>query len=144
MNELLTVKQVAQVLKCSEDSVTRRFADVPGVVHLGSLEKRNKRKYRIMRIPRAVLEKYLAGASGKLVNIEIPPDAPQRRRMAHGEWMDRAVLQLADLGKRNGCTDAKDYARIASRARLLAASVPEKYWSEICSDGAVWSDGDED
>lgn len=144
MSELLTVKQVSTVLKCSEDSVLRVFAGKRGVVDLGTSEGRNKRKYRVLRIPVAIVEKYLLEVSGAAVKIQIPPEKPVKRRMSHREWMDKAVLQLADLGKQNGCTDKKTFATIASRARLLAASVDEKYWSEICSGGWLDEDTDED
>jgi hypothetical protein len=51
--ELLTVSDVAEVLKVSEDTVIRRFANRPGVVDLGG------GKYRVLRIPRPVLEKFI-------------------------------------------------------------------------------------
>ena len=36
MSELLTVRDVATVLKCGEDAVVRRFAKMPGVIDLGN------------------------------------------------------------------------------------------------------------
>ena len=61
MPELLTVAEVKAVLKCSEDSVIRWFGSLPGVVDLGSPElvRRRKRRYRVLRIPRAVLDRFL-------------------------------------------------------------------------------------
>ena len=59
MTDLLTVSEVAGVLKLSEDAVVRRFQDRPGVVDLGSPENRRKRRYRVLRIPRVELEKFL-------------------------------------------------------------------------------------
>jgi hypothetical protein len=64
MNELLTVTEVAKELKCSQDFVCRRFGDLPGVIDLGSPElvgrkTGRKRRYRVLRIPRAVYEKFL-------------------------------------------------------------------------------------
>jgi len=35
MSELLTVRDVAAIMKCSEDAVVRRFAKLPGVIDLG-------------------------------------------------------------------------------------------------------------
>jgi hypothetical protein len=43
---LMTVRDVAAVLQCSEDAVIRRFAKVPGVIDLGRSESRTKRRYR--------------------------------------------------------------------------------------------------
>ena len=60
MSELLTVRDVAAIMKCSEDAVVRRFAKLPGVIDLGRAETRNKRRYRVLRIPKTVLEKYLS------------------------------------------------------------------------------------
>jgi hypothetical protein len=64
MSELLTVKDVAGILKCSEDAVVKRFAKVPGVLDLGQGETRNRRRYRVLRIPKSVLEKHLATKAG--------------------------------------------------------------------------------
>jgi hypothetical protein len=57
--ELLTVREVAKLLKISPDSVTRRFQALPGVIDLGSKETRFRRAYKVLRIPRPVLEKFL-------------------------------------------------------------------------------------
>jgi hypothetical protein len=57
--ELLTVREVAALLKISPESVTRKFQDFPGVIDLGSKETRFKRAYKVLRIPRPVLERFL-------------------------------------------------------------------------------------
>jgi hypothetical protein len=57
--ELLTVRGVAAFLTISPDSVTRRFQGLPGVIDLGNKETRFKRAYKVLRIPRPVLEKFL-------------------------------------------------------------------------------------
>ena len=61
MPELLTPQQVAAILQVSVDSVIRRFSSVAGVIDLGTDEdcRRRKRRYRILRIPRTVLERFL-------------------------------------------------------------------------------------
>jgi len=63
MDELLTAAEVGKILKVGEDFVLRRFGDMPGVVDLGSPEivrgPRRRRRYRVLRIPRPVLEKFL-------------------------------------------------------------------------------------
>lgn len=129
MSELLTVRDVAVVLKCGEDAVVRRFAKVPGVIDLGKPETRSRRRYRVLRIPKTVVEKYLAGKSGQPVQIDVPERAERRRKSA--KWEDRAILNLSKAALQNECQDRKAYRRIADRARLLAARVPERLWSEI-------------
>jgi hypothetical protein len=57
--ELLSVREVAAILKLSPESVTRRFENYPGVIDLGSPETRFARCYKVLRIPRPVLEKFL-------------------------------------------------------------------------------------
>jgi hypothetical protein len=59
--ELLTVREVAALLKVSPDPrlVSRRFQNLPDVIDLGSKEKRYKRAYKVLRIPRNVLERFL-------------------------------------------------------------------------------------
>ena len=136
MSELLTVRDVAAVLKCGEDAVVRRFAKVPGVIDLGKPETRSRRRYRVLRIPKVVVEQYLTSKSGRSVQIEVPERAERRRKSA--KWEDRAILNLAKAALQNECQDRKAYQRIAARARLLTVHVPEDRWPEI-----VWFD-DED
>jgi hypothetical protein len=135
MSELLTVSQVAEVLKVSEETVVRRFAKVKGVVDLGVADSRDKRRYRVLRIPRTVVERYLVERSGSSVKIEVPVKAERRRKSE--TWEDRAVLNLAKAAKQNECRDRKTFERIAGRARILAAFVPEELWSV-----GMWLDED--
>jgi hypothetical protein len=72
MSELLTVRDVAQVLQCSEDSVIRRFAKLDGVIDLGRPENINRRRYRVLRIPKDVVERYLTRKAGRSSQIEVP------------------------------------------------------------------------
>jgi hypothetical protein len=57
--EYLTVTQVAAILKVSTDSVLRKFGEQPGVIDLGTPETNRKRRYRVLRIPRHVLDRVL-------------------------------------------------------------------------------------
>jgi hypothetical protein len=57
--EYLTSAEVAAVLKVSRDSVIRWFEKRAGVIDLGSGEGRFKRRYRVLRIPREVLESFI-------------------------------------------------------------------------------------
>ena len=137
MSELLTVKDVATVLKCGEDMVVRRFAKVKGVIDLGSAESPSKRRYRVLRIPVAVVESHLAKLSGATVKIEVPERAERRRKSPR--WEDRAIRNLAKAGLQNGVTleDKAAYRRIAERARLLT-HVPENRWDDV-----VWFEDEE-
>jgi hypothetical protein len=56
---LLTVREVAAILKLSPESVTRRFENYPGVINLGKPETRFKRAYQVLRIPRPVLQRFM-------------------------------------------------------------------------------------
>ncbi len=56
--EFFTVVEVAKMLKVSGDTVRRRFENEPGVIDLGAPE-RYKRRYRVLRIPAAVLNRFL-------------------------------------------------------------------------------------
>jgi hypothetical protein len=57
--EYLTVAQVATILNVSTDTVIRKFGGQPGVLDLGSPETTHKRRYRVLRIPRHVLNRIL-------------------------------------------------------------------------------------
>lgn len=132
MSELLTVAEVASVLKCSDDAVVKRFAKMPGVIDLGKAETRNRRQYRVLRIPKAVVEKYLADKSGRPIQIQVPERAERRRRSLR--WENKAILNLAKAGLQNGATnktDKKTYLRIADLAAFLARAVPESEWADI-------------
>lgn len=57
--ELLTVSEVAAILKCTPKCVRQKFGRLPGVVDLGTAETRAKRGRKMLRIPRVVLERFL-------------------------------------------------------------------------------------
>jgi hypothetical protein len=140
MSELLTVAQVAFVLKCSEDTVVRRFEKRSGVIDLGTANNGHRnRRYRVLRIPKTVVEKYLVERNGSAVKIEVPPEPAKRRKSPN--WKNIAILNLAKIGKQNECEDKKVYKRIAELARLLAAKVPEDDWADICT--GDWLDEEE-
>jgi hypothetical protein len=56
--EFFTVDEVAKMLKVSGDTVRRRFGKESGVIDLG-VPRRYKRRYRVLRIPAAVLNRFL-------------------------------------------------------------------------------------
>jgi len=58
--------QVAEMLGVSEDTVRRLFFNEPGVIDLGQHEtSRGKRRYRVLRIPSAVVARFLERRSVK-------------------------------------------------------------------------------
>ena len=67
MNEQFkTVAEVAEMLGVSKDTVRRLFADELGVIDLGRREAtRGKRRYRVLRIPNAVVARFLEHRSVK-------------------------------------------------------------------------------
>ena len=137
MSELLTVKDVATILKCGEDAVVRRFAKVPGVIDLGKAETRHRRRYRVLRIPKEVVERYLTTKAGRSIRVDVPERAERRRKSPR--WEDKAIQNLAKAGLQNGMEleDKATYQRIAERARLLT-SVPQNIWGEV-----VWFEEEE-
>jgi len=142
MSELLTVSEVAEILGVGEDTVTRRFSKVQGVIDLGSPENPKRRRYRVLRIPKTVVEKYLRTRSGGIVvQVEAPsrPQKPSRQKVLKvSPSEDELVRQLAGITKQRGPEAQKTLDRIAERARLLTF-VPEDRWS-----GVVWFDEEGD
>ena len=64
--EFRTVAQVAEMLGVSGDTVRRLFSNEPGVIDLGQREtNRGKRRYRVLRIPSAVVARFLERRSVK-------------------------------------------------------------------------------
>jgi hypothetical protein len=127
VSELLTTRDVATILKCSEDVVARRFAKLPGVIDLGRAETRGKRRYRVLRIPKAVVEKYLSEKAGHTVRVEVPEYTGRRKF----NWEEKVIRVLAKCALENGSKgDKAVFTRIRDRARVLSL-VPEKLWAEI-------------
>jgi hypothetical protein len=58
--ELLTVREVAAILKVSQDTAVRKFESFPGVINMGTVGTNRKRGYKVLRIPQDVLLRYLA------------------------------------------------------------------------------------
>jgi predicted DNA-binding transcriptional regulator AlpA len=58
--QFLSVSQVAVRLGISATSVRRKFAGLPGVLNIGSVERMHKPGRRILRIPEATVERYIA------------------------------------------------------------------------------------
>lgn len=56
--EYLTPDEVAEILRVHKNTVLRRFANMPGVIDIGTKETMYKRRRRVLRIPRAVLKRY--------------------------------------------------------------------------------------
>ena len=131
---LLTVRDVAAILQSGEDAVIRRFAKMDGVIDLGSQSEKKssrlgRRRYRVLRIPKSVVERYLTEKSGRSVTVEVPERAARRRQSP--KWETRAILNLAKAAKQNGCKSRETFESIADRARVLAAFAPENLWAEI-------------
>jgi len=136
MSDLLTIAQVAEILGVSEDTVTRRLAKLPGVIDLGSPERPKRRRYRVLRIPRSVVEKYVAARGGRMT-IPAPTKAKAPPRKPPTE--DELTRDLAALALRHGAAAQKLLKTIANRAKMLAAHLPPDEWADL-----VWCDGDED
>jgi hypothetical protein len=139
LSELLTISEVAGILNVSDDTVTRRFAKVKGIIDLGSPETPKRRRYRVLRIPKTVVEKFLLTRGGP-VQVEIPSrpqKASKQKVLKTPPSEDEIVRQLASITNQRGAEAQKTLDRIAKRARLLKF-VPEDRWSEV-----VWLDEDE-
>jgi len=141
MSELLTVAEVAEILGVGEDTVTRRFAKVKGVIDLGSPETPKRRRYRVLRIPKAVVQKFLLARGGGPVEVKTParPEkTPKRKVLNVSPSEDEIVRQLAKIAKQRGAEAQETLDKIAERARLLKF-VAEGRWSEV-----VWLDDEEE
>jgi hypothetical protein len=141
MSELLTVAEVGEILGVAEDTVTRRFAKLKGVIDLGSPETPRRRRYRVLRIPKSVVEKFLLARGGGPVEIKSPTrpqKASKQKVLKTLPSEDEIVRQLAGITKQHGAEAQKTLDKIAKRARLLKF-VPEDRWSEV-----VWLDEEGD
>jgi hypothetical protein len=137
MSKLLTVAEVARLLNVSEDTVTRRFQKEKGVIDIGSPETPKRRRYRVLRIPTSVVEKYLL-KRGAPVNLDLPSSPEPARKKQKDLSEDDLVMQLARITSQHGAEAQKTLDTIAERARLLKF-VPEDLWRDI-----VWFSDEND
>ena len=133
MSELLTLVEVAAILKCSPDTVARKFAKLPGVIDVGTPEdlKRHKRRYRVFRIPKATLERYLSQKAGHPVAVSSIKLGTKRKRKGEG-WEETAAQRLATVIADNADepTSRKTFERIACKARTLSF-VDKSEWGDV-------------
>jgi hypothetical protein len=138
MSDLLTVEQVAEILGVSCDTVLRRFEGVKGVIDLG--QHQGKRRYRILRIPRAVIEKFALQRGGRLAIPPNPSPSPNSKLETKPPTEDDIARDLAQAATQRGVDAQRTLDRIARRARLMAKFIPPEHW-----DSLVWfDDPDED
>src|SRR6266567_4757582 len=127
MSELLTLAEVAAILKCSPDTVARKFAKMPGVVDVGSPENPTKhmRRYRVLRIPKATLERYLTQKAGHPVTLTTNlalPTKPKKRRGKSRTWDEAAAQDLARaiVSNTENPTERAAFERVCRNARTLS------------------------
>lgn len=56
-----SIQEISELWQLSEDTVRKIFRDVPGVLKLGSPERRHKRGYFLLRIPESVVQRVHEG-----------------------------------------------------------------------------------
>ncbi|MGA2645734.1 MAG: helix-turn-helix domain-containing protein [Candidatus Sulfotelmatobacter sp.] len=139
MSDLLTIEQVAEILQVSPETVARRFANATGVIDLGTPSKR--RRYRVLRIPRVVVEKYVLSRGGRIavepvpMPLKKPLKKPQPKQLANEENLSR---DLALVANQHGQDARNTLDRIARRARAMTY-VPADRWADM-----VWVDEDDE
>ena len=77
MSELLTAREVADILKCSTEFVRRTFAKRGANLGTPEDRKRHTGQRRMLRISRATLEKYLTARAGYPVTVKVPEPPPK-------------------------------------------------------------------
>ena len=142
MSELLTVAQVAALLQVSPDTVMRRFARVKGVVDIGTAETPKRRRYRVLRIPRTVVERWVLEHGGR-ITVDVPtpptpkPKSVRTKSQPKPQDEDDIIRDLAVVANQHGQDARKTLERIARRAKAMTF-VPVEQWQDI-----VWLDEDE-
>jgi hypothetical protein len=141
MPELLTVAQVAALLQISSDTVMRRFARVKGVVDIGTAETPKRRRYRVLRIPRTVVERWVLEHGGRIA-VDIPtPTAKAKSSVKSGKLQtagDELIHDLAVVAHQHGHDAHKTLERIARRIKTMTF-VPADQWDDM-----VWLDEEDD
>ena len=134
MSDLLTIDEVARVLNVSPETVTRRFAGVKGVVDMGTKESPRKRRYRLLRIPRTVVEKWILERGGRITvppaNLVNPVNSKAKSRDLASVNENDLTRDLAALASQSGDAARKTLERIASRAKAMTY-VPTEEWEDM-------------
>jgi hypothetical protein len=147
MSELLTVEQVATLLQISTDTAIRRFARVKGVIDIGT-ETPKRRRYRVLRIPRTIVEKWAIQHGGRILESIPAPLARTRERHATPksgtqtvettDAITRLTQDLALVATQHGADARKTLARIQSRAKTLTF-LPQDQWQDV-----IWLDEEDE
>ena len=139
MPELLTVAQVAALLQVSTDTVMRRFAKVKGVVDIGTVETPKRRRYRVLRIPRTVVERWVIEHGGRIA-VDIPTATAKAKsgKPTPQTAGDDIIRDLAVVAHQHGHDAHKTLERIARRIKDMAF-VPADQWDDM-----VWLDEEDD
>jgi hypothetical protein len=139
MSELLTVAQVAALLQISTDTVMRRFARVKGVVDIGTAETPRRRRYRVLRIPRTVVERWVIEHGGRIaVDIPTPTAKAKSGKPTPQTAGDDIIRDLAVVAHQHGHDAHKTLERIARRIKTMTF-VPADQWDDM-----VWLDEEDD
>jgi hypothetical protein len=94
-----------------------------GVVNLGTEGSLNKRRRRLLRIPRALVERYIGHP------ITVPLVTP--KRIKPKDALREATENLAKAVKENAPDNSRThFEKIASNARVLSF-VPPKDWKQV-------------
>ena len=133
MSELLTVAQVAKILNVSEKTVMRRFSKETGVIDMSTPQK-SKRRYRVLRIPKSVVEKF-ALKRGARISV---PDAPAPKKKNRLPTEDELLRDLVKVAGQHGDAARKTLDKIARRAWAMSF-VPEEDWGRMI----FFDDGDD-
>ena len=125
-----TVDEVAAILRVSKHTVLRRAKELGAVQIAGNEGSIKVRRYRVLRFPRAALEKYLTKLSGSPV-VLTSLTIPQTRR-AKANWEKTATRKLAEIASANskGVPERAIFARIARNARTLCF-VDREEWKDV-------------
>ena len=118
MSDLFTLAEVAAIMKLSPDTVARKFAKLPGVVDVGTAETRNKRRYRVIRIPKSVLEKYLSTKAGHPVTVTLPDKVAAIERRGDADYLARAIAD-------------KEHTERAIRNAKTLYFIPRDEWDDV-------------
>ena len=59
ISDMLTPEEVASILRISSHAVIKKLGDREGVVDLGWPGTKFRRRYRVLRIPRELVEQYI-------------------------------------------------------------------------------------
>ena len=122
--------ELSAILKCSRDTVLRRWRELGGIQIAGSEGSLRRRRYRVIRFPRSAIERFLSKQAGHpvlLANINLRSRDSRGRGASLGhdgarESSKQTSLEVTPLIEESAVLSLKESDAIAQESGFASAA----------------------